>query len=104
MISKQASTLPHRLIRRYGTSDPFELAEYLGITILECHDFKLQKGAFKAILNNCFIFIDANLSAEMKKLVCAHEPGHALVHCPLGKTDTGLMEFELFDITNTTEY
>nr|DAU31917.1 MAG TPA: hypothetical protein [Caudoviricetes sp.] len=52
MISKQASTLPRRLLRRYGTSDPFELADCLGITILECHDFKLQKGAFKVILNN----------------------------------------------------
>ena len=41
MISKQASTLPRRLLRRYGTSDPFELADCLGITILECHDFKL---------------------------------------------------------------
>lgn len=40
----------------------------------------------------------------MKKLVCAHELGHALLNRPLGKTDTGLMEFELFDITNTTEY
>lgn len=104
MISKQASTLPRRLLRRYGTSVPFELADCLGITILECHDFKLQKGAFKVILNNCFIFINANLSTEMKKLVCAHELGHALLHRPLGKTDTGLMEFELFDITNTTEY
>lgn len=37
MISKQASTLPRRLLRRYGTSDPFELADCLGITILECH-------------------------------------------------------------------
>jgi len=51
MISKQASTLPRRLLRRYGTSVPFELADCLGITILECHDFKLQKGAFKVILN-----------------------------------------------------
>ena len=97
MISKQASTLPRRLLRRYGASDPFELADCLGITILECHDFKLQKGAFKVILNNCFIFINANLSTEMKKLVCAHELGHALLHRPLGKTDTGLMyEANLF--------
>ena len=102
MISKQAPTLPRRLLRRYGTSAPFELADCLGITILECHDFKLQKGAFKIILNNCFIFINANLSTEMKKLVCAHELGHALLHRPLGKTDTGLMKFELFDITNST--
>ena len=67
MISKQASTLPRRLLRRYGTSDPFELADCLGITILECHDFKLQKGAFKVILNNCFIFITANGNSASSK-------------------------------------
>lgn len=104
MISKQASTLPRRLIRRYRSSDPFELADALSITVLERGDFKRQKGAFKVILNNSFIFINANMSDEMKRLVCAHELGHALLHRPLGKTQSGLMEFELFNITDTTEY
>lgn len=45
MISKQASTLPRRLIRRYRSSDPFELADALNITVLERGDFKRQKGA-----------------------------------------------------------
>ena len=40
----------------------------------------------------------------MKRLVCAHELGHVLLHRSLGKSETGLMEFELFDITSTTEY
>lgn len=104
MISKQASTLPRRLIRRYRSSDPFELADALNITVLERGDFKRQKGAFKVILNNSFIFINANMSDEMKRLVCAHELGHALLHRSLGKTQAGLMEFELFNITDTTEY
>jgi len=104
MISKQASTLPRRLIRRYRSSDPFELADALNITVLERGDFKRQKGAFKVILNNSFIFINANMSDEMKRLVCAHELGHALLHRSLGKTQSGLMEFELFNITDTTEY
>lgn len=104
MISKQASTLPRRLIRRYRSSDPFELADALNITVLERGDFKRQKGAFKVILNNNFIFINANMSDEMNRLVCAHELGHALLHRFLGKTQAGLMEFELFNITDTTEY
>lgn len=104
MISKQASTLPRRLIRCYRSSDPFELADALNITVLERGDFKHQKGVFKAILNNSFIFINANMSDEMKRLVCAHELGHALLHRSLGKTQSGLMEFELFNITDTTEY
>ena len=40
----------------------------------------------------------------MKRLVCTHELGHALLHRSLGKSESGLMEFELFNITNTTEY
>ena len=104
MISRKASILPGRLARKYKSNDPFEIAEALDIEVLERSDFKRQKGAFKVILNNSFIFINANLSDEMKRLVCAHELGHALLHRSLGKSETGLMEFELFDITSTTEY
>ena len=104
MINKQASALPHRLIRKFKCNDPFELAEALDIDVMERADFKRQKGAFKVILNDSFIFINANLSDEMKRLVCAHELGHALLHRSLGKSESGLMEFELFNITNTTEY
>lgn len=104
MINKKATTLPRRLIRQFGCNDPFEIATSLDITVLERNDFKQQKGAFKIILNNRFIFINTSLSYEMKKLVCAHELGHALLHRQLGNTTAGLMEFEIFDITNTAEY
>ena len=104
MINKQASALPRRLIQKFKCNNPFELAEALDIDVMERADFKRQKGAFKVILNDSFIFINANLSDEMKRLVCAHELGHALLHRSLGKSESGLMEFELFNITNTTEY
>lgn len=104
MINKRASNLPHQLIRKYGSNDPYELASIFNIDVMERSEFKQQKGAFKVILNNSFIFVNANLSDEMKRLVCAHELGHALLHRPLGKTTNGLVEFELFDIKNTTEY
>ena len=104
MISKQASILPRRLIRRYHTNDPFEIAAALDITVMERSDFQRQKGAFKVVLHNSFIFINATMSDEMKRIVCAHELGHALLHRSLGKTQECLMEFELFNITNSTEY
>ena len=72
MISKQASILPRRLIRRYHTNDPFEIAAALDITVMECSDFQRQKGAFKVVLHNSFIFINAKMSDEMKRIVCAH--------------------------------
>ena len=86
MISRKASILPGRLARKYKSTDPFEIAEALDIEVLERSDFKRQKGAFKVILNNSFIFINANLSDEMKRLVCAHELGHALLHRSLGNS------------------
>lgn len=94
MISKQASILPRRLIRRYHTNDPFEIAAALDITVMERSDFQRQKGAFKVVLHNSFIFINATMSNEMKRIVCAHELGHALLHRSLGKTQECLMEFE----------
>lgn len=77
MISKQASILPRRLIRRYHTNDPFEIAAALDITVMERSDFQRQKGAFKVVLHNSFIFINATMSNEMKRIVCAHELGHS---------------------------
>ena len=62
MISRKASILPGRLARKYKSNDPFEIAEALDVEVLERSDFKRQKGAFKVILNNSFIFINANLS------------------------------------------
>ena len=68
MISKQASILPRRLIRRYHTNDPFEIAAALDITVMERSDFQRQKGAFKVVLHNSFIFINAKIEAWIKVL------------------------------------
>ena len=104
MIDKRVFTLPKRLIRKYGTRDPFVIAEELGINIIMCSEFKRQKGAFRVIAKNPFIFINANLSEEMQRIVCAHELGHALLHRKLAETSGGMLEFELFDINDQGEY
>lgn len=104
MLDKRVFSLPKRLIRKYKTRDPFEIAEELGIEIMMCSDFKRQKGAFSVIARNCFIFINSNLSEEMQRIVCAHELGHALLHRKLAVNAGGLLEFELFDINDQCEY
>ena len=60
MISKQASILPRRLIRRYHTNDPFEIAAALDITVMERSDFQRQKGAFKSRPAQQFHFYQCN--------------------------------------------
>lgn len=101
-------SLPEQLIREHGTRDPFTLAERLRIRVRYVSTDP-QKGFCTNILNNFFIFINENMSRQMQRMTCAHELGHILLHKGLlGRDEHGhfkkLVEMELFDITNQTEY
>ena len=102
MSDIQAEKIPAKLIRKYHTRDPFFIAEMLNIEVMKRDDFTKLKGAFKVVEELPFIFINANLSDEMQRLVCAHELGHAMLHRNI--RPQGIMEFEMFDITNDLEY
>ena len=67
------------LIALYGRCSPKRLARELDIEVLE-RDFSKQKGAYKLILKNPFIFIKRDLSDSMKKIVLMHEIGHDRLH------------------------
>ena len=106
MKNPESWLLPPKLVREYGTRDPFQLASHLNVRITMRNDFDRQKGAFALVLNVPFLFINDNLSYEMKRIVCAHELGHALLHrklCRTGKNQT-IYELEIFDIKDNTEY
>lgn len=104
MVDARAFSIARRLIQKFGTRDPFIIARELGIVVLLRNDFKRQKGAFMVLKRISFIFINANLSEEMQRMVCAHELGHALLHHGLGQQQGGLLEFEIFDMRNHYEY
>ena len=103
MVDARAFSIARKLVRKHKTRDPFTIAQALGIEVLLRNDFKRQKGVFKIVANNSFIFVNANLSDEMLTLGCAHELGHALLHRSLG-LQAGLVEFEVFNITTQCEY
>lgn len=106
MTNPETWLLPQKLIRECGTRDPFQLAADKGAVVMMRDDFDRQKGAFSIVLNVPFIFINDHLSDEMKRIVCAHELGHALLHrrlCKKLKNQT-IYEYELFDIHDNTEY
>ena len=67
------------LISLYGRCSPKRLARELDIEVLE-RDFSKQKGAYKLILKNPFIFIKRDLCDSMKKIVLMHEIGHDRLH------------------------
>ena len=106
MKNPDAYLIPPKLIRKYGTRDPFLLAGEKGAEIMLRDDFGRLKGAFSLMLNVPFIFINNNLSDEMKRIVCAHELGHALLHRQLCRNMDGqtIQEYEIFDIRSAAEY
>lgn len=96
--------VPKMLVRKYNTCDPFELARELHIIVKYRSDFVKQRGASVIILGNRMIFINANMSEQMQRMVCAHELGHLLLHKANYSKRAWVLNHELFDIRNQLEY
>ncbi|MBU3102943.1 ImmA/IrrE family metallo-endopeptidase [Clostridium gasigenes] len=69
----------NKLINKYKTRDPFEMAEELGIWIYET-DLGNIEGHYMYAKRKKVFFINSNLSEQDRLLCCAHELGHALLH------------------------
>ena len=61
-------------------------------------DSKSQKGAYKLILKNPFIFIKRDLCDSMKKIVLMHEIGHDRLHRDKADDCGGFAEYDIFDM------
>lgn len=89
------------LVRSTGTRDPERIAEALGIIVMDVN-FEKQKGIYKVILRNRFIFIKSDLSEVMRRIVLLHEIGHDQLHRRLADV---FQEFQIFDMRgNVMEY
>ena len=69
-----------QLVKKFGTRDPFKIAEGLGIKVMFVDDLKNLKGVYRVIKRNRWIFINSNLPERMQRIVCAHELGHMFLH------------------------
>lgn len=104
MAVKTPITEAGRIYRRFQSRDPEKICDGLGITILPCA-FKKQKGAYKIIERNAFIFIKNDLDPVMRDIVLLHEIGHHLLHRDAALSTGGFHEFVLFDMRqNKMEY
>ena len=92
----------NNLVRDLGTRDPHKIARELGIEIIPMN-YKRQRGAYKVLLRNRFIFINKDLSPRMQTIVCAHEIGHDQLHRSMAKNDA-IQEFMLYDMATKPEY
>ena len=94
----------NRLIKRCGTRNPYKVADELGIHILY-RDFTKQRGAYKVILKNRFIFLQNGLHPVIEQIVLWHEIGHDILHRKEAIAVGGFKEFVLFDMReNRMEY
>ena len=68
------------LIKKYGTRNPFELADNLQIRILFRQMDNDIQGFFIRRRRRKFIVINAALPRHIQRQTCAHELGHARLH------------------------
>ncbi len=92
-----------RLYDRFGNRNPEDWARGLGIHLYERSDFHQLMGMFAVISDRPCIFLNGALREEERRMVLAHELGHALLH----RGEAGLVDlaaFTLFSTSNRMEY
>ena len=101
--SEDISARADALARRFGTRDPFEIAEGLGVSVMWRSNFGRLKGMYRVVRRNRYIFLNDSLGEETARIVCAHELGHDQFHRDFAKGN-GLLEFMLYNMTSRAEY
>lgn len=91
-----------KLIKKYKTRDPFEIASGMNIDIIFV-DLGELKGFYQRDGHNRFIVINERLEEPVKKIVCAHELGHDQLHRDFATSIT-MQEFGVYDMKNQPEY
>lgn len=70
----------NQLIKKYRSNNPFELANFKNVHVIEWNLHDEIKGFYKYDRKNQYIFINSNLDDITKRFVCAHELGHSQLH------------------------
>ena len=81
MNNKQIPKLVSYLKRKYGTDDPEEIADYLGVTIIRMPLEDVVAGFYKLLKRRKYIFLNSDIDDDVfLRVVLAHELGHAILH------------------------
>lgn len=72
------------IIEQFNTRNIYEIVDGLNILLLKKHMFDNKQGVFlRDIFGNETITVDANLNEYQRRIVIAHELGHAILHTNL---------------------
>ena len=69
-----------KLIKKFGTRDPFEIMDQMHIVVMESSRYQKLKGYCFMSCKTIYVMISSFLSEEEKKIVAAHELGHIILH------------------------
>ena len=78
-MKKDIRKLVSSYVRKYGTRNPYELAEYLNIQV-QIGNLGSCSGCYMFLKNHRCIFLNENLDEYERTVVMAHELGHAIMH------------------------
>ena len=79
MINIKISDTVLRLTKKYNTSNPFELADLLNISVFY-EELGTINGYYNRPLRMKQIHINCSLNEQEQKYTCTHELGHAILH------------------------
>ncbi len=68
-----------KLIKKYNSSDPFEIAKYLGLTIIY-EELGSVNGYYNKVKRHKQIHLNWNLDEHQIRFTVSHELGHAIMH------------------------
>ena len=88
-----------KLVRKYGTRDPFELLDAMHVQVRFYFDLHSTKGFSRYFLRQYFVGINGNLSPYEQRIVAAHELGHIF----LGHLLINAPQYRTFKIQDDTE-
>ena len=71
-------------VNKYGTADPFHLANDLGIQIVRLPLSDDIRGFLVHVLRRKYIVLNDNLCYDAEKITVCHELGHARLHAGSG--------------------
>lgn len=81
---KEIQELARSLVRRYETSSPFELCDYLCVGVYRAELPEQMGGvSFQKQTEGSVILLNRDLGALESRYCCAHELGHVLLHSGL---------------------
>lgn len=87
----------NRLVRKHGTRNADRLASEVGIIVVP-RNFVKQRGVYKVIERNRYVFIKNDLEPVMHSIVLLHEIGHDTLHRKESVATGGFKEFNIFDM------